>query len=98
MSKIQHNLAFDWDKGNIDKNYLKHNISQNEAEQVFLDNKLQVKKDYKHSGTEKRYLGLGVTRADKLLFVAFTYRKELVRIISARIASKNERRLYEEYK
>ncbi len=97
MPKIQHNVAFDWDRGNIDKNYLKHNISQNEAEQIFLDKKLQVKKDFKHSGAEKRYIGLGATRTDKLLFVAFTFRKELVRIISARIANKNERRLYEEY-
>lgn len=97
MPKIQKQLAFDWDAGNIDKNYLKHNISQNEAEQIFLDKNLQVKKDFKHSGVEKRYVGLGMTRGDKLLFVAFTYRKLLIRIISARTASKSERRLYEEY-
>ena len=86
---------FEWDQGNIDKNYRKHGISPNEAEEVLLDENLAIIDDIKHSQVEKRYIALGKTSAKKVLFVIFTTRKGKIRIISARPANKKERGFYE---
>ena len=93
LSKIK---GFEWDKGNIDKSLHKHGITQNEAERVFLDEKLFFQEDIKHSGEEKRFIVIGEIKTAKMLFIAFTIRKDKTRIISARIANPKERRLYEE--
>jgi len=92
LSKI---AGFDWDKGNIDKSYLKHGITPNEAEQIFLDKHLFFQDDINHSDVEERFIGIGRTSGDKMLFTAFTARNNKIRIISARRANIKERRLYE---
>lgn len=86
---------FEWDEGNIDKSYQKHGITPNEAEEIFLDENLLELEDLKHSQGEKRFIAIGLTSQKKLLFCAYTIRKSKIRIISARVANKKERRLYE---
>lgn len=92
LSKVE---GFVWDKGNIDKSYQKHGIKPDEAEEIFLDKKLGVEKDIKHQEKEERYIAIGKTLKGKILFVVFTFRDSKIRIISARVANKKERILYE---
>jgi len=87
---------FDWDDGNIVKNLIKHNISCRESEEVFLDDRLVMLEDEKHSTKEKRYLIIGKNFEGRTLTIVFTNRNKKIRIISARIADKKERRLYEQ--
>ena len=56
---------------------------------------LIVVKDPRHSLREKRYLALGQTRGKRLLFIAFTLRKQKIRVVSARPMSRKEREIYE---
>lgn len=87
--------GFDWDEGNIKKNWEKHKVTVKESEKVFFNKPLIIAKDPKHSKTEKRYSALGKTDNDRLLIVFFTIRKSKIRIISARPMSKNEKQKYE---
>lgn len=86
--------GFDWDAGNIEKNWLAHQVTPQEAEQVFFNRPLVVAADVKHTRSEKRYLVLGQTDANRPLFIAFTIRKRRVRVISARDMNKKERMVY----
>lgn len=95
LSKIK---GFEWDKWNIDKSYQKHGITSNEAEEVFIDKNVGIERDIKHHEIEERYIAIGMTLNEKLLFVVFTIRGSVIRVISARRANKKERRLYEEAK
>ncbi|MCY3022264.1 MAG: BrnT family toxin [Planctomycetota bacterium] len=94
-----HRLAectgFEWDEGNAVKNWLKHDVSQSECEQVFFNMPFLVKPDEKHSLAETRFYALGKTDAGRLLFIAFTIRGEKVRVISARDMTMRERRRYQ---
>ena len=87
--------GFDWDEGNADKNWESHKVSPREAEQVFFNRPLIVADDVKHSGTERRYFVLGQTDDNRPLFVAFTLRGDLIRVISARDMSRRERKVYQ---
>jgi uncharacterized DUF497 family protein len=87
--------GFEWDNGNQDKNWDKHNVSRGECEQVFFNKLLLVYEDTNHSQLEKRLYVLGATDTKRKLFIAFTIRNELIRIISARNRSKKERSIYE---
>lgn len=89
-------LEFEWDKGNKDKNQVKHGICAQECEEVFFDPDKKILKDILHSDNEDRYLLIGQTAAKKVLFIVFTIRRQKVRIISARVTNKRERGLYEE--
>ncbi len=96
MLKLKKFKGFQWDKGNKDKNLKKHKVTNFEAEQVFLNNPLLVEIDEKHSTEkEKRYFVLGCTNSKRYLFAVFTYRNDLIRVISARDMSKYERETYE---
>ena len=86
---------FIWDKGNIDKNWVKHRVSDTECEEVFFDENKVVSRDILHSQKEKRFIALGKTKKERLVFVAFTARGEKIRVISARDVNKKEKRLYE---
>lgn len=87
--------GFEWDDANIDKNWNSHQVSPQEAEQVFFNRPLLVADDVKHSQLEKRYYVLGQTDSDRPLFIAFTMRNHLIRVISARDMSRREREIYE---
>lgn len=86
--------GFDWDKGNIDKNWIKHTVSPSECEQVFFNQPLVIEDDPVHSTTEKRFYALGQTDMKRYLFIAFTVRNNLIRVISVRDMSRKERRVY----
>jgi uncharacterized protein len=89
-------VAFEWDDGNIRKNLLKHKVTAQEAEEVFLNQPFIVSYDLAHSdAAEHRYLGLGHTSTGRLLFVAFTIRDTKVRVISIRDITSRERINYE---
>lgn len=89
-------LSFGWDKGNKDKNFKKHSVSNQECEEVFFDQQKKMLKDVIHSVKEDRYLLIGKTKKTRLLFIVFTLRDNTVRIISARDLNKKEYYLYEE--
>ena len=92
-------LTFDWDQWNIQKNEIKHGVSRLEAESIFFDNSFVVFYDTAHSShKEKRWIGYGSSFRNRVLMTAFTLRRNNVRIISARPASKKERKIYEENK
>lgn len=86
---------FDWDNGNKDKNKVKHNVSNKEAEQVFFDKNAVQLEDKVHSQIEVRYKILGITKKKRKLHVTFTIRNNKIRIISARDQNKKEKQLYE---
>lgn len=88
-------IEFLWDSGNIDKNRLKHGISNEETEEAFLDEGKRIAKDILHSKKEKRYILLGQTKKQRILFIVFTIRNKKIRVISARIVNKKEVYLYE---
>ncbi len=88
--------GFEWDDGNSEKNWITHGVACGEAEGVFFNVPLILALDRKHSEIEDRYYGLGVTNVGRALFVVFTIRGDLVRVISARDMSRGERRIYEQ--
>ncbi len=88
--------GFEWDGGNKKKNLVKHEVNSEECEEVFFDYKKKAQKDVLPSRSEERYILMGQTRKERLLYISFTIRKDKVRIISARDINKKERKLYEE--
>lgn len=82
--------GFDWDDSNTHKNWERHQVTPEEAEDVFFQEPLVVRGDVRHSKGEKRYYALGQTGAGRRLFVAFTVRRKLIRVISARDMNRNE--------
>ena len=87
---------FEWDEGNIKKNWERHRVSHIECEEVFFNRPIIVKNDEPHSTGEDRYFVLGKTDAGRLLFIVFTLRGNKIRIISARDINRKERKIYEE--
>lgn len=92
---INNFTGFEWDVGNINKNFLKHSITIYESEEVFFNEPLVVYVDEKHSLLENRYFALGISNTGKQLLIVFTTRREFIRVISARPMSKKERIIYE---
>ncbi len=90
--------GFEWDKGNLLKNWEKHGVSHLEAEQVFFNEPLLIYEDRSHSQVEDRWYALGQTDASRRLMVVFTVRKNKIRVISARDLSRREREVYEKEK
>lgn len=82
-------LEFEWDKGNIGKNR-KHKVIDKEAEEAFFDDKKQKYPDPSHSKSEIRKVMVGKTKKGRMLFVVYTERKNVIRIISARDLSKRK--------
>jgi len=88
--------GFEWNRGNLLKNWEKHRVSAPECEQVFFNKPLITGSDEKHSQKEVRFYTLGQTDAGRPLFVVFTVRENLIRVISARDINKKERKVYSE--
>lgn len=95
MIKLPAPISFDWDKGNIDKNWKKHKVHFKETEEVFFNKPLKIFKDTGHSHKEDRFASLGMTNNRRELHIVFIIRNQKIRIISARNQSRKERRLYE---
>jgi len=89
-------VGFDWDDANSRKSDEKHGVTQAEAEQVFLNEPLLIADDVKHSQSEPRLHALGRTTLGRRLHVTFTIRGAgtLIRIVSARDMSRQERARY----
>ena len=88
--------GFKWDEGNSEKNWILHQVARSECEQAFFNEPLIVTDDIKHSQIEKRWFVLGKTDTERLLFMVFTIRNKLIRIISARDMNKREKEVYYE--
>ena len=90
-------LRFDWDKRKNTTNQRKHGVSFEEAQTVFYDDRALLIED--PDETEDRFLLLGLSLALRTLVVCHCYREEdeVIRIISARKASRSERAQYEQW-
>ena len=93
---------FEWDREKHLANIRKHGVTFKMAAKSFLDpDAVKVDDDY-HSQDEDRFIVIGKSEADKILTVCHCFRdredKEIVRIISARLASKSEQKIYKEDK
>ncbi len=89
--------GFDWNEGNAVKNWERHRVTPEEAEDVFFHDPLVLRSDPSHSKREKRYWALGKTGQGRGIFAAFTIRGNKIRIISARDMSRHEKEEYEQY-
>jgi uncharacterized protein len=89
-------MEFEWNPDKADINLIKHNISFQEATTVFDDSLSVTFPDPDHSIGEDRYVIIGMSRLGQLLVVSHTDRENRTRIISARRATRQERRFYEE--
>ena len=89
-------LTFEWDSRKARSNLSKHGISFEEASTIFGDFLSLTVPDPDHSITERRYITMGRAFNGKLLVVVHTDRSDNIRIISARRASRRERRFYEQ--
>lgn len=89
-------IRFDWDLEKAEANARKHGVSFMEALTAFGDPLSLTVADPDHSEREERLLLLGRSVSDRLLVVAHEERGGVVRVISARLASRGERRKYEE--
>ena len=87
---------FEWDPAKAATNLRKHGVSFEEAITAFGDPLSLLWPDPSHSRGEERYLVLGLSDNQRLLVVAFADREPRTRIISARLATRSERRRYEE--
>ena len=89
-------MRFEWDPNKDEKNKKKHGISFEEAKTVFFDEYAILFDDPDHSDVEERFLILGLSQRENLCIVSHCYRgaDELIRIISARKATKTETAFY----
>jgi uncharacterized DUF497 family protein len=92
----QMGLEFEWDNRKAKQNLRKHDVSFEEASTVFGDPLAVTIPDPLHSEEEDRFITLGESQRRRLLVVVFTDRRGKIRIISARVATRNERKDYEE--
>jgi uncharacterized DUF497 family protein len=88
-------MKIEWDSKKAKCNLKKHGVSFEEAATALSDPMAATGIDPDHSITEDRYITFGVSEKGKLIVVSHTERNEIIRIISARKASKGERELYE---
>jgi uncharacterized protein len=89
-------LEFEWDKDKAAANLKKHHVTFDAAATVFADPLAAIFDDQAHSEEEQREIIVGHSTENELLLVCFTERAGAIRIISARRATKRERRDYEE--
>jgi uncharacterized protein len=92
-------ITFSWDERKDRENQRKHGVSFEEASTAFADENARLKHDPDHSREEDRFVLLGFSAKLRLLVVAHAYRQggTQIRIVSARKATRNERRQYGHY-
>ena len=89
-------MEFQWDAAKAVQNLAKHGVSFEEATTAMRDPLSATGLDPDHSVGEERFVTFGVSSRGRLLVVAHTEREDIIRIISAREATRPERRIYEE--
>jgi uncharacterized DUF497 family protein len=87
--------GFQWDAANAGKIWERHRVAPIECEEIFFNHPLVIGEDERHSAAETRFYALGQTDAARFLFVVFTMRGKLIRVISARDMSRKERKVYQ---
>jgi uncharacterized DUF497 family protein len=87
-------FPFEWDPAKARSNLAKHRVSFQEAQTVFVDPGSLTVYDERHAEHEDRYFILGLSATGRLLAVAFAERGKGLRIISARVATRQERSQY----
>jgi len=85
-------MKFEWDEEKERVNIVKHHISFSTAARVFNDPYYVEMYDFEHSVSEDRYIVIGMVK--EVLFVIYTERGDITRLISARLANAEERRIY----
>ena len=88
------NMEITWDSVKAKSNRLKHGVFFSEVEPVFYDPNAISFEDRASKG-EARFIVIGLDALARLVVVAYTYRDSVIRIISARKASKTEQKVYE---
>ncbi len=89
-------MKFEWDPKKASSNLRKHKVSFEEATTALSDTMAATGADPDHSIGEFRCVTFGISDRGRLLVVAHTEQSETIRIISARLASRRERKIYEE--
>ena len=89
-------MVFAWDSEKAAANLKKHGVDFREAATVFDDPLSTTYPDVDHSTSEHRFVMIGASAPSRVLVVAYTEQGEAVRIISARLATRREKRFYEE--
>jgi uncharacterized protein len=89
-------VGFEWDDGNSGKVRERHGVDPVECEQAFFGEGLLVHPDVRHSQNEERWFALGSTGERRPLFLVFTLRGNLIRVLQARDMNRKERRIYAE--
>ena len=89
-------MHFEWDPEKAAENERKHGVSFDEAATAFADPLSLTIADPDHSGQEDRFILLGQSFRGRMLVVVHTEREDRIRLISARLATRRERRSYEE--
>ena len=89
-------LEFEWDPLKAKRNLKEHGVSFDDATTIFRDTLSITISDPDHSDSENRFIDIGVSHRMELLVVSYTERKDKIRIISARRATRAERKNYEE--
>lgn len=89
-------MKFEWDSDKAEANLDKHGVSFQEASTIFGDDLSLTDRDPAHSMNEHRFVTFGMSSANRLIAVAHTERGDKIRIISARPATRTERKFYEE--
>tara|TARA_Y100000310_G_C20530162_1_gene738019 strand:+ start:323 stop:610 length:288 start_codon:yes stop_codon:yes gene_type:complete len=87
-------IQFEWDAGNNGKNLQKHGVTDEECEEVFYDRDKKIMKDVYHSKVESRFILIGQTKTQRLLFLVFAMRGKKIRVVSARDLNNKEKKLY----
>ncbi len=88
-------MEFEWDREKAAQNQEKHQISFDEAVTIFHDPLAATFDDPDHSTGERRFITVGYSSQNRLIVVAHTERGETIRIISARLATAQERKRHE---
>lgn len=89
-------MAFEWDTNKAATNLAKHGVSFDGAKTIFDDPLYIDFYDPDHSDDEHRYIMIEVPEQDRLLLIAYTERDDVIRLISAREATRTERKAYEQ--
>ncbi|MBI5184263.1 MAG: BrnT family toxin [Nitrospinae bacterium] len=89
-------MEFEWDPEKASSNLRKHKVSFEEASTALSDPMAATGADPDHSIGEFRYVTFGISERGRLLVVAHTEQSDTIRIISARLANKREKKIYEE--
>jgi len=88
-------MRFEWDREKASRNLRQHSVSFDEAVTVFYDPFSATFNDPEHSVDERRFITVGYSARGRLLVVSHTERGEVLRIISARLATPRERKRHE---